>query len=288
MLDSICTDIIGGPRRRRQAGLPGRALCCNAGVSKARPHPATAPEPEGQPLYLQVAGRLKGAIADGSYPVGGRLPTELDLCTQFNISRFTAREAIRVLATAGLVTRRQRVGTVVIAKPDDARFTHDATSVRDLLQYAQDTELRFMYVGRITLNRTQARELEAKAGDEWTYAVGLRVTGSGDGPLAPRPICITRLYLSPLLKGIDKRLRGRQGAVYALIESAYGHAIERVDQELQGVTLDADDAANLGARTGEPALRVLRRYYDDKGRLLEAAENVHPSDRFSYRMQLRK
>jgi GntR family transcriptional regulator len=178
-------------------------------------------------------------------------PPRLELCTQFDISRFTAREAIRVLSTAGLVTRRQRVGTVVIATPDDARFTHDASSLRDLHQYAQDTELRFMFVGRQPLDRELARQLDADPGSEWTCAVGLRVT-PGEGGAPARPICITRLYLSPLLKGIDKRLRGRQGAVYALIEAEFGHAIERVDQELQAVTLDADDAANLGARTRRP------------------------------------
>jgi GntR family transcriptional regulator len=33
---------------------------------------------------------------------------------------------------------------------------------------------------------------------------------------------------------------------------------------------------------------VLRRYYDDRDQLLEVAENIHPGDRFTYRMQLRK
>ena len=107
----------------------------------------------GQPRYLQIARELKRGIANGAYPVGARLPTELELCEQFAISRFTARAAIRVLSSAGLVTRRQRVGTVVIAKPDDARYSHDAASLRDLQQYAQDTELRLMYIGKATLGR---------------------------------------------------------------------------------------------------------------------------------------
>lgn len=236
-----------------------------------------------QPRYLQIAGDLKRAIVQGRYPVGSKLPTEAELCAQFGISRFTARGAVRVLSSAGLVTSRQRVGTVVIALPDDARYTHDANSVRDLLQYAHDTELRFVYVGRLALSRAQAKQLEAEAGTEWIYALGLRTV-----PGATRPICVTRLFLNPLLKGIEGKLRGRKGAVYALIEGEYGIGIERVEQELQAVLLDTDDAANLGATAGDPALKVLRRYYDARGRLLELAENVHPSDRFSYRMQLRK
>ncbi len=241
----------------------------------------------GQPRYLQIARELKRGIASGAYPVGARLPTELELCEQFTISRFTARAAIRVLSSAGLVTRRQRVGTVVIAKPDDARYSHDAASLRDLQQYAQDTELRLMYIGKATLGKTQARELGVKAGDEWIYAIGLRhgtkSNGNGD-----RPFCLTRLYLNPVLKGIEDRLRERKSAVYALIEREYKIPIERVEQDFQAVVLSTDDAANLGAQSGAPALRIVRRYYSDDGRLLELADNVHPSDRFTYRMQLRK
>ena len=261
-------------------------------VARPRRRTATAARSKqtpdnGQPRYLQIARELKRGIASGAYPVGARLPTELELCEQFTISRFTARAAIRVLSSAGLVTRRQRVGTVVIAKPDDARYSHDAASLRDLQQYAQDTELRLMYIGKATLGKTQARELGVKAGDEWIYAIGLRhgtkSNGNGD-----RPFCLTRLYLNPVLKGIEDRLRERKSAVYALIEREYKIPIERVEQDFQAVVLSTDDAANLGAQSGAPALRIVRRYYSDDGRLLELADNVHPSDRFTYRMQLRK
>jgi DNA-binding GntR family transcriptional regulator len=243
------------------------------------------------PRYLQVARDLKRGIAEGIYPVGARLPTEIELCERFRISRFTARAAVRVLASAGLVRRRQRVGTAVIATPDEARYSHDAASVPDLLQYAQDTQLRLFYIGKIALTKAQAREFGARAGEEWIYAVGMRHENVSDGRTngrGLRPICLTRLFLNPVLKGIEAHLRGRKSAVYALIEREYDVAIERVEQDLQGVVLDADDAANLGARPGAPALRVVRRYYSDDGRLLEVADNVHPSDRFTYHMQLRK
>jgi GntR family transcriptional regulator len=110
-------------------------------------------------------------------------------------------------------------------------------------------------------------------------------TGAADEGL---PICITRLFLNPSLKGIETKLRERKTAVYAMVERDFGITIQRVEQELQSVALEADDAANLGAQPGAPALRILRRYYDNHGRLMEVAENIHPGDRFTYRMQLRK
>jgi GntR family transcriptional regulator len=296
---------VSAPARRKPKPVPAAASArgkqaakkaARGGVAKrANGHPVaavrTAPSAavdDGAPRYLQIARTLTAAISAGTYPVGARLPTELELCARFGISRFTAREAVRVLSSAGLVTRRQRVGTVVIATPADARYTHAAQSVADLFQYAQDTELRLMYIGKLALGAERAAEFGASTGAEWIYAVGIRREAALSSGADGRPICITRLYLNPVLDGIESRLRERKTAVYAIIEREYKLIIQRVEQELRSIALDADDAANLGALAGSPALLVLRRYYDERGQLLEVAENVHPGDRFTYRMQLHK
>jgi GntR family transcriptional regulator len=236
-----------------------------------------------KPLYLRIADDLTRAIADGRYPVGAQLPTELELCESLGISRHTAREAIRVLSAAGMVTRRQRAGTVVIATPVNARFIHEAHSLPDLQQYALTTQLRFAYIGSIALNKAQAERFGAGPGDEWIYATGVRWDSGSE-----RPICLTRLFLNPALKGIESKLRQCRAAVYSLIEKEYRVPIVRVDQEFQGVVLDVHDAGNLGAVEGSPALRIVRHYYDETNRLVEVADNVHPSERFTYRLSLRK
>jgi DNA-binding GntR family transcriptional regulator len=249
-----------------------------------------AAEAPSQPIYQRIAAELRQAISGGTYPVGSRLPTEHELCAQFGISRFTARAAIRLLSTAGLVTRKQRIGTVVIALPGAARYRQDVASLPDLFQYAQDTELRLVYVGKVTLTKAMARDFAATPGEEWVYAMGLRheARGGERGKREARPICITRIFLNPQLKGIETRLRGRKTAIYAMIEREYKVSIQRVEQELHGAVLDADDASNLQTEAGTPALRIVRRYYSDQGVLLEVADNLHPSDRFIYRMELRK
>jgi DNA-binding GntR family transcriptional regulator len=210
------------------------------------------------------------------------LPTELELCEQFGISRFTARAAVRVLASAGLVTRRQRVGTIVVALPDDARYRQDAASLTDLLQYAQDTELRLVYVGMLS---RRAGEFGADAGVSGSMRSESARRREGTATNSGRRLPDAAVPDRP--ERIESKLREHKSAVYALIEREYD-PIERVEQDLQGIVLEADDAANLGAKPGAPALRIVRRYYSDDGRLLEVADNIHPSDRFTYNMQLRK
>jgi GntR family transcriptional regulator len=235
------------------------------------------------PRYLQIARELREAIADGRYPIGAQLPTEHELCERLGVSRFTAREAMGVLSSAGLVRRKPRAGTVVAALPDDTRYSHGIGSLRDLFQYAQSTHFHYVYVGRIGLSKAQARAMSAAPGEEWTYAVALR-RESADG----KPFGVTRLFLNPALKGIDKALRRSSGPVYALIERQYGTRIERVEQVITAVALDEQDAANLGVPSGTPALSIRRSYFDEDARLLELADTVHPADRFTYRMELHR
>ncbi len=250
------------------------------------PHLPLSPAPgrsDDRPIYLQIAEALTRGIKDGTWPVGSKLPTEIELCARHSISRYTAREAIRVLTSAGLVKRRQRVGTVVVALPADARFSHEVRSLSDLLQYARTTRMHYTSIESVALDRTLARRFGARVGERWVRAIGVRHDSGTD-----RPICITRLFLNPALEGIERRLRRSRTAVYALIEKQYGFATERVEQELVGVVLDDADARALDVAPGTAALRIFRYYYDANDRLLEVADNLHPSDRFTYRISVRK
>src|SRR3954454_23191489 len=65
--------------------------------------------------YAQVARDLTEGIADGRFPVGSLLPTELELCEHYGASRHTVRAAIRELQELGFVSRRKKVGTRVEA-----------------------------------------------------------------------------------------------------------------------------------------------------------------------------
>jgi len=59
---------------------------------------------------LTIMGRR---ILSGQYAPGSTLPTELQLCVEFGVSRTAMREAVKMLAAKGLVVSRQRAGTRV-------------------------------------------------------------------------------------------------------------------------------------------------------------------------------
>lgn len=65
------------------------------------------------PMYRQIADDLRSRIESGELGHGTRLPTEIELMERYSASRNTVRDAIRSLATRGLVETRPGHGTFV-------------------------------------------------------------------------------------------------------------------------------------------------------------------------------
>ncbi len=55
----------------------------------------------------EVLAQLKGAILNGQFPAGEKLPSERELTEQFQVSRGVVREALRALEMTGFVAIRQ-------------------------------------------------------------------------------------------------------------------------------------------------------------------------------------
>ncbi len=73
-------------------------------------------ETEARPArYEQIAEYLRELIAAAE--PGDRLPSEAELCEQFDVSRMTARQAVQLVSADGLIERRRGAGTFVRSPP---------------------------------------------------------------------------------------------------------------------------------------------------------------------------
>ena len=73
---------------------------------------------EKRALADRVAEAIKRKITEGAYTPGDKLPTEPELMKAFGVGRSSVREAVKLLATMGVVRVRQGAGTFV-AEPSD-------------------------------------------------------------------------------------------------------------------------------------------------------------------------
>jgi GntR family transcriptional regulator, galactonate operon transcriptional repressor len=87
-----------------------------------------------------VVDRIGSSILRGELGPGAKLPDEVSLATQFGVSRTVLREAMRVLASKGLVESRPRIGTRVrpraswnMLDPDVLSWRFDAGEDQEFL-----------------------------------------------------------------------------------------------------------------------------------------------------------
>jgi DNA-binding GntR family transcriptional regulator len=238
--------------------------------------------PAEEPRYAQVARALIEDIETGRYPVGSLLPTEQQLCRQFDISRHTAREATGRLQALGLVTRRPGIGTRVRADRVGQRYVQIGDSVSDLYQYARDVTFTLREVTEIEAEGEVAALLGSAPGQVWTRLQGLRAKRGEQAPVA-----LTDIYITRSFRGVCDEVDNSGLPVWSLVEQRYGVSPTEVRQQIGAALLDDEAATLLWANTGDPALRIIRQYLNGSGETYLVAINFYPADRFTYTNALR-
>ena len=234
-----------------------------------------------KPRYAELGDLLQASIENGEYPVGTLLPTELELCERFNVSRHTARAALAQLISAGLVQRRPGAGTKVIAQSAAMRYEHEIDTVDLLMQYGNTTRLQVLAAERLKADAATAQMLEIAEGKDYLRLYSLRL----EEP-SRQPIAVTEM-LVPVRSGVpaDKLLEVN-GAARAVARYLDPARLSRVEQVFDAASFTATDARALEIKKSEPALRVQRRYRDHNDKLLMVAISLHPPGRFAYSMVL--
>ncbi|MWA12208.1 GntR family transcriptional regulator [Streptomyces sp. BA2] len=89
-------------------------------VSPASRSKGLAESEDTQPVWRQVASAIATRITDGSYPVGARVPSALELSAEFEIATSTAQKVLAHLKDEGLVRAEVGLGSFVAERADEA------------------------------------------------------------------------------------------------------------------------------------------------------------------------
>ena len=234
------------------------------------------------PRYIELADELRVAILRGDYADPGNFPTESVLCDRYDVSRFTVREALRKLTSEGLITRKRGSGTVVQAATARAGALHQPLSnVSEILQYARDTTIAFEKRDTAAIPSHVADQIGTKPRGDWFAFRGRRMT-----PGNKRPIAVTEAWVHPELAEAVAQIDINAMTLFGQIETLGKVTVTRVTQDIQAIKGSKDILAELGLTQGDPVLRILRCYYDEKDRMFEISANYHPGEHFAYSMHI--
>lgn len=235
------------------------------------------------PLYIQVARALRDEIVSGAYMVGSLLPTEEELCKRFSVSRYTVREALRLLREDGLVSSRQGAGTIVIPPRTSSSDTHQIMSINDLLAIGADTRFAIESIKTVSIDAKLATRTGLPSGDEW-----LEVCGYRHAEAAEVPLCRAEYYINRDFAAVGRVLRHHTGSIFSLIEDMFGLNIIEVHQQISATLISPELATGLKVREGSAALEVRRTYITADGKIAQVTINTHPAAGFQHSMTMRR
>jgi DNA-binding GntR family transcriptional regulator len=237
------------------------------------------------PLYRRISKTLIESITGGAFPVGSLLPTEQELCAQYGVSRYTVREALRVVEALGMVTRRQGQGTQVCATRERRSFKLALRTFTDIEQHGYFTCLTDIQTEDVRADAALAGELPCAVGDAFIRICCYREPVDESVPV---PTAWNETYIIAAYASVARDLGQHPGPIYGQIERTFDESIREIEQEVSAILLDPVIAGKLSVKPRSPGLRVKRTYVGRSGKPVMFAWNTYSGDHFNLTMRLRQ
>lgn len=233
------------------------------------------------PIYQQLETIFQAKIANGEWSPSQRIPSENDLHRTYGLSRMTVRGVLTRMVDDGLLNRVPGKGTFVATTKISA-VSPAYRGIREQLEalgYHISTEL-------VSLERTappsRVRERLRLGSDDDVYAI-VRLRSVDDKPLSVHRSFVPA-RLAPDLDTLD--VVNEQLCV--VLEENFGRPMRNVEEDLEAVAVDGEDARLLELRKGDPALHLTDVISDGSGTAFEYSTIVFRGDRMRLKFDYRR
>ena len=230
-----------------------------------------------------IAAELAAEINAGQYAVGSRFPADPELRQRFQVGRHTIREALKLLTEQGLIGRRRKTGTFVLASSPVSPYVHSLRDLKGLLDFAENTVLQVKHVGGVSAETKLLNSFDDIASGRWLRVAGLRLLRGEDVPL-----CWSEIFIPERFSPPREQILASPMAIYEETMAHNGFRLEYVEQEVTASLLPAAMMPLLGVESDTAALIVKRRYVAHTGETFEVSHNLYPANRYRIRSVIRQ
>ncbi len=231
------------------------------------------------PLYLQVKNTLEAEIREGKYGADQRLPSERELCERFDVSRMTARQALKELERDGLVFSRVGKGTFVNETKIDQQLRSLTGFSQDIQNRGARPSSRVLSAKIISAATHLAALLKLLPGAEVVELSRLRLSNE-------TPLCIETAHIPHYLCPNILQNDFSQESLYRIFERDYGHRLGRAEQTIEASLAEPAEMELLQMTPPAAVLRIERLTYNQQDALLEYVTSTYRGDLYQFHLTL--
>lgn len=229
---------------------------------------------DGIPKYIQIARIIREKIQRQEYKPAEQIPTEVELCEEYQVSRITVREAINKLVQEGYLDRRQGKGTYVVhqkLRRNIAKVYSFSSDMRHigLEPRSRVLELRVEEAEPEIIERMKLPEANPRV----TRITRVRIANEV-------PILIeTAMIPEYLCEGLVHKDLER-GSLYRILTEEYRLMPHHAEETYEAIILAREDAILLerDLETPQPAFEIRRVTYLENGLAIEYGRSVGRGD----------
>ncbi len=242
---------------------------------------ATLSAEDGLPLYLQLASLIRRCISSGLLKPGDQLPSELELCRHFAISRSTVRQALGELEEQGLILRRQGLGSFA-AEPKLYRRSENIysfTAEAAAMGRKPGSRLLSFEVIRPSAEIRQLMELRDEGVEVYRFT---RIRLVDEVPL----MLETSYYPCYIYPGLTRELLQTHSFYSLLFER--GVVPGTATDVYEAIRLERGEADLLGTRSGSAGFNHQRITRTEDGAVFELTQSIIRGDRTKLEVTLQR
>ena len=230
------------------------------------------------PLYHQLYKELSEQIKAGALPVGSKVPSELKIARQLDVSRITVKRALNELAKVGLVSRKRGRGTVVMCNTD-LNFNGGANDYRkNVAGLRTNTDAEILERKTVKAKERVAGNLKIDPGSE-VEKITHRLSLDG------KALSYVEVYVpNGLAKNFTEKQLRAEPLMNLLIKA--GVSIKRAEQKIFAVGANEHESEVLSVPSGSPLLKIHCVMLDQNDRPVEDIYAWYHPDRYQYQMTL--
>jgi len=233
------------------------------------------------PKYLQISSWLKEAIQIGRYPLGDKIPSEVELSRMCQVNRNTLRQAIAELSKSGLLTKKKGKGTFVTASEPTA-LKHQLNRISSFSKElaAAGIQENTCLIGK-GVEKPSKRTTKALALGPDTDVIAIRRLRTGDD----LPLIYEETYLPvDMYNGILEM--DLTGSLYEIFTNSFNTVLARCEQTITAVSLNSEIARSLKLKQGAATLYMESVTYNDHNMPVEFLCGYFRGDKYAFAVEL--